>query len=106
MTPVGELVGEWTLHTKSAPPLPACLNALQTQWFETANRRRLSRWEHPLMAADWDKQAGRLGVAKEGARPVQPGRTPNSLSASTEPIPLSSVVTQPPSPGSDTLEVG
>jgi eukaryotic-like serine/threonine-protein kinase len=58
------------------------------------------------MAADWDKQAGRPGVAKEGVRPLQPGRTPNSLSASTEPIPLSSVVTQPPNPGSDTLEVG
>jgi serine/threonine protein kinase len=58
------------------------------------------------MAADWDKQAGRPGGAKEGARPGQPARTPTPVSASTEPIPLTSAITQPPIPGGPTLEVG
>ncbi len=59
------------------------------------------------MAADWDKQAGRPGgVSKEGARPVQPGRTPAPTTSSTEPIPLNSVITQPPDPGGTTLQVG
>jgi eukaryotic-like serine/threonine-protein kinase len=58
------------------------------------------------MAADWDKQAGRPGAPKEGARPGQGGRTPAPVSASTEPIPLTSAITQPPVPGGPTLEVG
>ena len=58
------------------------------------------------MAADWDKQAGRAGGAKDVGRPVQAGRTPPPSTSSTEPIPLSSVITQPPDPGGTTLQVG
>ena len=56
------------------------------------------------MAADWDKQAGRPGGVKEGARPGQAGRTPTPISAS--PIPLTSAITQPPLPQGPTLEMG
>ena len=58
------------------------------------------------MAADWDKQAGRPGASKEGVRSGQAARPPTPVSASTEPIPLTSAVTQPPMPGGPTLEVG
>src|SRR5271165_930954 len=57
------------------------------------------------MAADWDKQAGRPSGGG-GQRPVQSGRTPASVSASTAPIPLNTAITEPPTPGGTTLEVG
>jgi eukaryotic-like serine/threonine-protein kinase len=58
------------------------------------------------MAADWDKQAGRRGASKEGGRQGPSGRTPAPISTPTQPIPLTSAITEPPIPPGPTLDVG